>query len=441
MLPQMTNSYRIINGRIIDPSVGNEITDDILIVEGVIAPSDSDVPDDLPILDASGLIIAPGFIDLHVHFREPGNDQAETIESGSLAAAAGGFTTVVTMPNTTPPTDNAESISITLKKARQAGHVSVLPCGCITEGQKGKTIAPLSDMARAGAVAFSDDGTTVVDYELMKDAMSQAKELGIPLLDHAQDPALAGKGVVYESEFAATLGLPLMPIKAETSMVERDIRLAEETGCAVHIQHVSCAESVELIRAAQSSQLPVTGEATPHHLALTINDIDPDNSSFKMNPPLGTEKDRDAIIEAIIDDTLLAFATDHAPHLRSDKQKGFLAAPFGVVGLETAIGVTYTSLVEAGHMTEMDWIKRWTEGPASVLGIACPSLKIGSSANITIMDLQATWTVKPHRFLSRSQNTPFEGSSLTGQPAYTFLQGRMTWGESGKWQVASGTDR
>ena len=430
MLTPMRNSYRITNAMIIDPSVNRESVDDILVLDGVIAPLNADAPADIPVLDASGLTIAPGFVDIHVHFRDPGNDIAETMESGSLAAAAGGFTTVVTMPNTSPAMDSAELIADTVRRARDIGRVTVLPCGCLTEGRLGKKIAPLADMARAGAVAFSDDGSTVPDRELLKDAMHEAKELGLPVMDHAQDPALVGEGVIYACEAATRFNLPVIPTLSEVSIVERDIILAEETGCTVHIQHISCAESVELIRSAQKDGMPVTAEASPHHIALTSGSITDDNANFKMNPPLGNERDRDTIIEAVADNTITALATDHAPHLESKKQTGFRTAPFGVVGLETAIGATYTSLVKAGHMSVTEWIRRWTEGPASILGIASPSLEIGSPANMTIMDLQSIWTVGSKDFLSKSRNTPFEGQSFTCRPTHTFLSGRMTYGPS-----------
>ena len=422
----MDNVFHIRGGRLFDPLSGIDQVSDLYIRNGLIQAS-------LPgsgaatLIDASGLTIVPGLIDLHVHLREPGGEESETVQSGSAAAARGGFTTVVAMPNTRPPCDTPEEVQATLKRARHTGLAHVLPSACITAGRQGIALADLDALACAGAVAFTDDGNTVADAGLMAEAMRKARRLGLPVMDHALDPALAGDGVIHEGSASRRLGLPGIPSSAEVRIVERDIDLCRQTGCAVHIQHISCAESVELIRRARKEGLHLSAEATPHHLALTDDDIPGNDANFKMNPPLGSAGDRDAILSALIDGTIRAFATDHAPHAADFKAKGFLSAPFGVVGLETAVGVTYTLLVESGRMPLADWLKCWTSGPAMVLGLPAPSLSPGSPADLAILDLHTEWTVEPGTFASRSTNTPFTGWRLFGRSVCTFASGRNTW--------------
>jgi dihydroorotase len=410
----------------VDPATGRDEIGDLFIEGGIILPSITSGRS-VRVIDAKGLVVTPGFIDLHVHFRDPGNPEAETFESGSESAAAGGFTTVVAMPNTTPPMDTADRITAAVRRAHQVRFTRVLPCACLTRDRAGKELADLPALAKAGAAAFSDDGTTVPDESLMEQAMRTAASLRRPIMDHAQDPRLAGKGVMREGAAARRLGLPGIPPEAEITIVDRDIRLAASTGCTVHIQHVSSRESIDLIRQARARGLPVSGEATPHHLALTEADVRADNPDFKMNPPLGDSADREALLAAVADGTLEAFATDHAPHRAADKAKGFLAAPFGIIGLETAVGVTYTELVKAGIMGLADWIRRWTAGPARILGMSPPSLAPGQPADIVLLDLAHEWTVTPQGFCSRSRNSPFIGRTLTGRAARTICGGRVTW--------------
>lgn len=379
----------------------------------------------VPEIDAQGLIVAPGLIDLHVHFREPGDEEAETIESGARAAARGGFTTVVTMPNTRPAIDNAERLRAV--SGTDATPVRVRPAGCITVAREGRQVADLRGMAEAGAVAFTDDGTTPTDLAVLRGAMELAAELHRPVLDHALDPRLAGRGVIHEGVASARLRLPGIPAMAEVAAVERDIALAKETGCAIHIQHVSAAESVVLLRAARAKGVRITAEATPHHLALTDDDIPGNDANFKMNPPIRSEDDRQALLAGVQDGTLQVLATDHAPHRQKDKARGLISAPFGIVGLETAVGVTYSVLVESGLIPLVEWLRRWTVGPALALGVPPPSLAAGQQADLCLLDVREPWVIDKGAFLSKSRNTPFEGRRVTGRPVLTLCGGRLTW--------------
>ena len=426
----IANSWNIRNGRILDPVSGRDETADLLVNDGVIAPADANTAN-VPELDASGLLVVPGLIDLHVHFREPGKEDAETVESGSAAAARGGFTTVVTMPNTTPAIDTPERVADMIRRAASCGKVRVLPCGCLTRDRKGRELADIRGMARAGAAAVSDDGDTLADRKLMADAMRTAAAAGLVVMDHALDPGQAGDGVMLQGATADRLGLPGISPDAEPAIVERDIELAEETGARIHIQHVSSARSADLLRAARLKGLHVSGELTPHHLALVDEDIVEPDPNMKMNPPLGSRVDRDALVRAAIDGVLQAFATDHAPHTAKSKGKGFIDAPFGVVGLETAVGVTYTRLVTTGLLPLMEWLRGWTAGPAAVLDITPPSMAPGRPADITILDIESEWVVDSAAFLSKSSNTPFQGLPLHGRAVHTFLAGIQTWRKPG----------
>jgi len=427
----MADTWLIRGGRVIDPAAGRDEVADLYIKDGKIAPLPLEGADpDATEIPAHGLTVAPGFIDLHVHFREPGNDEAETIASGSRAAARGGFATVVTMPNTHPATDSPELVAATIEQAKACGCARVLPAACVSRGRCGGELADMRALAVAGAAAFTDDGSTVADDRLMREAMCVAYKLGKPVMDHALDRVLAGNGVMHEGPVSERLGLPGIPSAAEDRIVERNIRLAAETGCAMHIQHVSSGAAAEMIRRARDEGLPVSGEVTPHHLALSDEDVDPQNPDFKMNPPLRSESDRLALIEAVVQGSIPALATDHAPHRRKDKDKGFLNAPFGIVGLETAIGVTYSLLVQSGRMCVADWIRRWTEGPARVLALPPPSLAQGSVADISILDLETEWTIDAKAFASRSCNTPFQGRAVVGRAVATFCGGTLTWRES-----------
>ena len=416
------------NGRLLDPAAGLDEVGDLYIQGGLIVPRPSGAITES--LDATGLVVVPGLIDLHVHFREPGNEEAETIASGARAAARGGFTTVVTMPNTCPAIDTPEHVTHLAERAETCRHVRILPTGCITRERHGLVLTDMRGMVRAGAVAFTDDGTTVNDAGLMYEAMKLAGALDVPIMDHAMDPRMAGAGVMHEGALAAAAGLAGIPSRAESCIVERDLDLCRRTGARLHVQHVSTREAVTMLAVAREEGLHhASAEATPHHIALAVDDIDPADANFKMNPPIRTDDDRRALLAAVADGTIQALATDHAPHVADEKGKGFALAPFGVIGLETAVGVTYTALVEDGYMDPLSWLARWTVGPAQILARPIPSLSIGSPADVTVLDLNSAWTVRVSPFLSKSVNTPFEGRRLVGRAIYTLCRGRLVWNE------------
>ena len=425
-MASMANDWQLAGGRVIDPLTGRDEIADLCCIDGRIVDPREAAGLSLPLIPAAGLVVVPGFIDLHVHLREPGAEESETIESGMLAAARGGFVTVLAMPNTTPPIDKPSAVEYVLGRGRDAGCGRLLTSACITSGRQGATLSDLAALADAGASAFTDDGSTVGDEDLMLQAMRIAAELDVPVLDHAIDPCLAADGVIREGALASRLGLPVIPASAEASAVQRDIRCVQQTGCRLHIQHVSTAEGVSHVRDGRRQGLPVSAELTPHHLALCVSDIPEDDAAFKMNPPLGTAHDRDALRESLADGTIQAFATDHAPHPAAAKARGFRDGPFGIVGLETAVGITYSCAVESGILPLVDWVARWTTGPAAVLGIETPSLRPGVPADVTVLDLSSEWTVRADTFRSRSSNSPFEGRACRGRAVYTFCGGAMT---------------
>ena len=412
-----------------DPVSGDETIRDVWLRGGRIldAPAQQGHAD--RVFDAAGLVVAPGLVDLHVHLREPGGEEAETIASGTRAACRGGITTLVAMPNTNPPIDSAALVRRSIRAGEAGAGARVLPSACLTRARAGRELADLAALSAAGAVAFTDDGSTVTDEALLERAMCAARELGRPVMDHALDPHIAAGGVMHEGTCSARAGLPGIPSEAETGTVARDIRLARRTGCRVHIQHVSAGRSVDLIRDARQEGLPVSGELTPHHLLLTDADVPTHDPDFKMNPPLRSAEDRAALRQGLADGTLQALATDHAPHCAEHKARGFLRAPFGVVGLETAVGVTYTALVRDGPMSRMEWLRRWTTGPAAILGLAPPSLAAGQPADVVVMDLDAEWTVRRADFVSRSVNTCFDGRRLRGRAVAAFRGARRVWPE------------
>ena len=419
----MTNLL-LVNARIIDPVRKLDARADLIVRDGIIQPLSASREDLTPI-DSSRYLVAPGFWDAHVHFRDPGNSLAETRRTGAEAASAGGFTRVVTMPNTTPAGDSPlwlrEQIEDTSLPVR------ILPSACITLGRRGTEVANLDLLARSGASCFTDDGAMVTDDAVMRSAMKQAAALHKPIMDHAVIPTLAKKGIIRDCELARRFQLPVFPPEAEIEAVARDIRLCRETGCALDIQHVSTAGAVAAIRAARREGLPVTGEASPHHLALAAEDIPHDDGNFRMNPPLGTRADVRAIRDGVLDGTLSLFATDHAPHTVDTKSQGFLKAPFGVIGLETALGVTWKVMVEEERLSVSDWVARWTLGPAALLGLPAPTLAPGSKADFVIIDPSVPWRVDPGAFRSLSRNTPFAGWTLNARAMLTVCDGRTTF--------------
>ena len=348
----------------------------------------------------------PGFIDVHVHFRDPGVPAAETRATGTAAAAAGGFVRVVTMPNTSPAGDNPAWIREQIEDASLSCRIS--PSACITRGREGREVADLEALAAAGAVAFTDDGTYVDDARVMEEAMRRAARLGIPVMQHAVVPALLGAGVLRDCAVARRFNLPVMPPAAEIEAVKRDLALVRVTGCALHVQHISCAETVELIREARSEGLPVTGEATPHHLLLAAEDIPDNDANWKMAPPLGSRVDRAALRAGVMDGTLGIFATDHAPHPAAKKAGGFLGTANGIVGLETAVAATWQAMVTEEGMDPVEWAKRWTEGPARLIGVPLEGE--------TVIDTRADREVDPAAFRSRSRNQPYTGRRFAVWP-------------------------
>ena len=423
----MSGAWHIKGGRLLDPLTGRDEIGDLYVEGSRIVSSLSPLSGPVNLVDAAGMTIVPGLIDLHVHLREPGNEEAETVESGCRAAARGGFTTIVAMPNTSPPIDTPEAVAHLLDRAKAIDLCRVLVAACITRGRAGKAIADMPALKRAGAVAVTDDGATVPDDSLMREAMLAARRSKLLLMDHALDPVLAVGGVMHEGARSRELHLPGIPSEAETMTVSRDIRLAQQTGCALHLQHLSAAGSIDLVHDARARGLGVSAETTPHHLALTDGDMDEADPDFKMSPPIRAEADREALLTAVANGDIQALATDHAPHRAIDKARGFLAAPFGVVGLETAVGITYAVLVEAGRMSAMEWLRRWTLGPAAVLGLPAPSIQAGQPADLTVLDLRNPWTVDTTRFASKSKNSPFKGMALRARAVLTLYDGVMTW--------------
>jgi dihydroorotase len=416
------------NGRVVDPSQGVDEISDLLIREGKIAGRGRGlgIPDGAEVVDVSGRIVSPGLIDLHVHLREPGQEDVETIASGARAAAAGGFTAVCAMPNTDPVTDNQAAVGFIVKQAVAAGAARVYPIGAISLGQKGTQLAEFGELVSAGAVAVSDDGRPVVSSHLMRMALSYARTFGIPVADHCEDPTLSG-GVMHEGLVSTRLGLRGIPSAAEEIMVARDLLLAELTGGHIHLCHMSTRGSVDLIRRAKDKGVRVTAEVTPHHLILTDEACLGYNTQAKMNPPLRTAKDVEALREALRDGTVDVIATDHAPHHYDAKEREFDDAPFGVIGLETALALGITELVRPGILTLSQLIDRMSCAPARVFNLPGGTLRPGSAADVTVFDPEARWKVDPERFYSKSRNTPFAGWEVFGKVVMTVVGGRVVF--------------
>jgi len=387
----------------------------------------SPAADGLPVLEADGLVLAPGFIDTHVHFREPGQEEKETVATGCRAAAAGGYTAVVTMPNTDPAIDNPGMVRYVLDRGREAGNCRVLPSGAISVARKGESMAEMGAMVEAGAVAFTDDGSPVQSGKLMTNALKYAKLLGVPIMTHAEDLSIVGGGCMHGGYWSTRLGLTGMARAGEDSATFRDIELARATGAHLHICHVSTKGAVDIIRRAKADGVKVTAEATPHHFSLDHSRCRDYSPRFKMNPPLREPDDVTAVADGLADGTIDCIATDHAPHTNTEKELQFDQSPFGVIGLETAFGVGLTYLVEAGKMDLGQLIQCMTERPADVLGLPMGRLEEGAEADFVLLDPKQEWLVTTDSLRSRSQNSSFLGESLKGKVKATFLRGRLTW--------------
>ncbi len=415
-------------GRIIDPSEKRDETADLLVEDGLVKSIGSRIASDgAEVFDASGLVVSPGFVDLHVHLREPGEEYKETLRSGAHAAVAGGFTAVCAMPNTKPVNDKASVTRYIIDKAREAGLARVFPVGAITCGSEGVELAEMAEMKEVGIVAVSDDGRPVMNSQVMRHAMEYARDHGLVVVDHCQDLNLSAGGAMNEGRYSTLLGLKGMSRAAEESHVSRDILLAELTGARVHIAHISTAGAVEMVRQARRRGVDVTCEVTPHHFALTDEAVLGFDTNTKMNPPLRSEQDRQALVRGMADGTIDAIATDHAPHHQDEKMLEYDRAPFGVIGLETALGVALTRLYHTGEVTLTRIIEMLTVGPARAFSLPCGTLAEGSAADITIFDPKRRWQVDPRQFKSKSRNTPFAGWELDGIVVATYVGGREVY--------------
>ncbi|WP_058301802.1 dihydroorotase [Gorillibacterium timonense] len=381
------------------------------------------------VIDAAGKLLSAGFIDMHVHLREPGFEHKETIATGTRSAARGGFTTVACMPNTRPVADSPEVIESILRKAEEEGSVRVLPYASITKNELGRELTDFPALKKAGAVAFTDDGVGVQNAKMMKDAMAQAKELDMLVVAHCEEDSLLEGAAVTEGNFARKHGLKGIPNESEAIPISRDILLAESTGAKYHVCHVSTEQSVRVIRDAKKAGIRVTAEVCPHHLLLSDEDIPGLDANWKMNPPLRTPRDVQAVIEGLEDGTIDILVTDHAPHSAEEKAKGMQLAPFGIVGLETAFPLLYTHFVETGRWTLPFLLERMTSKPADVFGLSYGRLEVGAPADLTLVDLETERAVETEQFASKSGNTPFGGWKLKGWPTLTVANGRIVWQE------------
>jgi dihydroorotase len=421
----------IANGNLIDPSTGENSGKNVLIEDGKVAAwlSQGDgVPEGAEVLDATGLIVAPGFIDLHVHLREPGQEYKETIATGCAAAVAGGWTSVCPMPNTKPINDNAAITRFMIEQANRAGLANVFPVGAITKESNGLELAEMGEMKAAGAVAVSDDGRPVPNAGMMRRALEYAKDFNLPVVDHCEDKSLSSGGVMHEGRMSLLLGLKGMPALAEDLDAIRDVLLAEATGAHVHIAHISTKGAVEAVRRAKEKGLRVTSEVTPHHWTLTDKAVEGYDTNTKMAPPLRSEEHLEAVLEAINDGTIDAIATDHAPHHADEKALEYDHAPFGITGLETAIGLAFERLINPGIISLQRFVEMCATNPARIFNLeGRGTLKVGSIADVTIIDPDLQWTFRAADSKSKSKNTPFDGRQFTGAAVITIVGGKIVY--------------
>jgi dihydroorotase len=420
------NSLVIKNGRVIDPANGVDEVRDLFVADGKIAAA---ALKDAEIIEAAGKIVTPGLIDMHVHLREPGRSDKETFATGTLCAARGGFTSVVCMPNTTPAADNTGTIAFMKQRAAEVACVNVFPTGAITKELKGEELAPIGSLKKAGVVAITDDGHCVQNNELMRRAVEYAKMFDLPVLDHCQDYDLVADGVMNEGHWSAALGLRGWPSIGEDVIVARNILIAEQVNWHIHCQHISSARSVELIRQAKKRGVKISGEACPHHFTLTEECVKTYDTNYKMNPPLRTERDRDAILAGLADGTLEIIGSDHAPHCSYEKEVEFDFAPFGIIGLETELALSL-ELVRKKILSLSGLVGKFTVNPARLLRLKEGTLSIGVDANITIIDPEREWTYDVAESASKSRNTPFHGWRLRGRVLATVVKGNVVWRET-----------
>jgi len=413
------------NGRVIDPSQGLDRTTNLLIENGRIAGYDVSPNGQDVIIDAAGKLVAPGLIDMHVHLREPGREEDETIATGTAAAIAGGFTSIACIPNTEPPIDTQATVEFIRHRAALADNCNVYVVACVSKNREGKELAELGQLVEAGAVAFSDDGAPVYDAELMRRAFEYCLMFDKPILNHAEVRELTVGGVMHEGLASLILGLPGMPAAAEDVMTSRDVTLAEATGGRIHIMHVSTSGSIEIIRRAKKRSVRVTTEVCPHHFTLTDECLRTFDSNYKMSPPLRGKRDVEACIAGLVDGTIDVICTDHAPHALEKKMRELDQAPFGILGLETALGLVVTQLIEPGHLSWPQAIEKMTINPAKVLGIPKGTLAIGADADVTIIDPTREWVVDPAQFRSKSRNSPFGGYRLRGRAETVIVGGKV----------------
>jgi dihydroorotase len=415
-------------GRVIDPATRGDAIADVLIRDGRIESVGTGLTDpDATVFDAAGAIVAPGFIDMHVHLREPGIEHAETIETGAKAAAAGGFTSICCMPNTQPVNDSATVTSYIIQRAKEVAAVNVFPIGAITKGSLGEELAAIGSMRDAGIVAISDDGRPVMNARVMRRAMELARALDLLVIDHCEDLNLSAGGDMHEGVQSVRLGLRGIPSASEDVMVARDLLLAELTGARYHVAHLSTSRSIAMVAYARSKGISVTCEVTPHHFALSDAEIHAYDSNYKMKPPLRCQHDAEAIIEGIVNGTVDAIATDHAPHAGDEKMQEFERCPFGITGLETAIGLSLDVLVHTGRITVNRMVELFTTGPANVLKLNRGTLYPGAPADVTIFDLTTEWTYDVQQSYSKSRNSPFSGRKFRGGPLATIVGGELKW--------------
>ena len=419
-------SILIKNGTLIDPTQGFERQADLWISEGNIALIGRDLPTADHTIDARGCYVTPGLIDMHVHLREPGDEEEETIASGAAAAVAGGFTGIVCMPNTKPPLDNEGQITFVLREAQVVNLCNVYPTGAITKGREGNELAEMGSMLEQGAIAFTDDGAGVQNDAVMRKAFQYARMLDAMLMQHCEEQTLSD-GAMNAGEVAIMLGLPGIPAEAEEMMIARDLLLNRSIGCRYHVQHLSTAGAVQLVRQAKAQGQRVTAEATPHHLLLSDDFCRSYDTNYKMSPPLRTAADMQAIIEGIKDGTIDALATDHAPHLAEEKEREFPYAPNGIIGMECAVSLYIKALIDPGHIDWRRLVELMSTSPAQILGLPRGTLQLGSVADVTIIDPNLEWTVDPAQFKSKSRNCPFGGWKLKGRPVATIVSGEIKW--------------